>query len=277
MTVNTTASKVTQQGNGATTLWPYAFEIPGATSTDQSNVRVTILDTTVTPNATTVLANNQYSISGINNAAGGTVTYPLSGAPMGAGLSITIERNVPYIQSTDFPNQSAFLGSVVTNTFDYCMMCIQQLLTRLTYTLNFPLTDAVPPVTLPGAEVRANTFLGFDGNGQPAVFASGGGGGGSTNLPVWTVRLVAVSGSISSLDAVVRADCASGALALTLPAVASVPGKVLVFKKVDASANAATISGDANIDGMPSFTLPQQYNTVWIQSNGVTWDILMAW
>lgn len=275
MTVNTTASKVTQQGNGGATVWPYAFEIPGATSTDQTNVRVTILDTTVTPNVSTVLANNAYSITGINNSAGGNVTYPLSGSPIAAGVSITIERNVPYVQSTDFPNQSAFLGSVVTNTFDYCMMCIQQLVTRLAYTLNFPLTDATPPVTLPGAAARANTYLGFDGNGVTALFSATPGGGGSTT-PSWTTRTVYATGAISVNDAVVRADCTSGNQALTLPAVASVLGKLLVFKKVDATANWVTISGDANIDGMANFVLPQRYNTVCVQSNGITWDILFA-
>ncbi len=84
MTIPTTASKVTQQGNGVTTLWPYAFEIPGANSSDQSNVIVTLYDTTVSPPVATILADNLFSISGVGLNTGGNVTYPLSGTPIAA-------------------------------------------------------------------------------------------------------------------------------------------------------------------------------------------------
>jgi hypothetical protein len=167
MTISTTASKVTQSGNGVTTVWPYTFEIPGDSSTDQTNVIVTLTDTAT--GVETVLATNQYSITGINSPTGGNVTYPLSGSALAVGNTITIQRNVPYIQSTDFPNQSAFYGNVVTATFDYAMMCIQQLKTLVGYSLQAPITDAVQPGPLPAALTRATHLLGFDAAGDPEV------------------------------------------------------------------------------------------------------------
>jgi hypothetical protein len=271
MTIATTASKVTQQGNGATTVWPYAFEIPGDTTTDQSNVIVTLVDSTVSPAVTTELADNLYSITGINNPGGGNVTYPLSGTPIAAGVSITIQRDIPYEQPFDFPNQSAFYGTVVTAAYDWCVMQIQQLLTLLTYTLQFPITDTTPPVTLPIASERAGGYLGFDGAGQPTIYGAPGGGsaGGSFGN-----RTITSSSVLSTSDCYVRCNANSGSQSNTLPSAASMSGRMMVFKKIDSSANPVTISGDANIDGASSFTLAAQYNAITIYSNGTVWDIL---
>jgi hypothetical protein len=268
MTIVTTASKVTLNGNGATTLFPYAFEIPGATSTDQSNVIVTKVDTTVTPAVTTVLAVNQYTIDGINNAGGGNVTYPLAGPPIAAGVYLTIQRNVPYVQTTNIPNQSAFFGTVLTAAYDYAMMCIQQIRTSLTYTLNFPLSDLLPPVTLPVAASRAGTYLGFDGAGAIALYGAPGAG---TGFGTMNYRKVFASSVLSVTDNVLICDATSGSQANTLPAVAAMAGKLMIFKKVDVSANPVTIAGDGNIDGAASFTLGQQYNSIGLFSDGASW------
>lgn len=271
MSIVTTASKVTLNGNGAAVLFPYSFEIPGDNTTDQSNVQVTVVDTTVTPAVTTVLADNQYSIDGINNPAGGNVTYPLSGPPIAAGVYITIERNVPYIQTTNIPNQSAFFGTVLTAAYDYAMMCIQQLRTALTYTLNFPTSDLLPPTTLPPAADRANTYLGFDGAGAIALFGTPGSGTGFGTL---NYREIFASSILSVTDNVLECDATSGPQANTLPAAASVAGKLFILKKVDASANPVTIAGDAQIDGQASFTLGAQWQTVGLFSVGTKWLIV---
>lgn len=271
MSIVTTASKVTLNGNGVAVLFPYAFEIPGATSTDQSNVQVTLVDTTVDPAVTAVLADNQYTIDGINNSGGGNVTYPLAGSPLAAGVYITIERNCPYIQTTNIPNQSAFFGTVLTATYDYIVMLIQQLVTRLVYTMNFPTTDLVPPVTLPVAADRANTYLGFDGSGAIALFGAPGSGTGFGTL---NYRTIYASSVLSVTDNVLLCDATSGSQANTLPAAAAMAGKLMVLKKIDSTANPVILAGDANIDGAASFSLSQQYSTLGILSDGSHWWIL---
>lgn len=120
MTINTTANRVVQIGNGVTTVWNYSFLIPDATE-----VVVQIADT-VTGIVTTLLT-SQYAITGIGNAAGGTVTYPNPGTALTATQTITISRILPVTQSTSLSNQGAFYPAVVETEFDYLTMVCQQL------------------------------------------------------------------------------------------------------------------------------------------------------
>lgn len=117
-------------------------------------------------------------------------------------------------------------------------------------------------------------------------------------LVVWNKKFPALFGAVSSLvdywngmatgkavttaytavvaDGFIRADATAGAITITLPAAALVPGKRYTIKKVDASANAVTI--DANgaelIDGALTKVLAAAYSVATIQSNGVGWDVL---
>ena len=274
MTIPTTASKVTQQGNGVTILWPYAFEIPGATPSDQTNVTVTLYDTTQSPPLTTVLTDNLFSITGVGSNVGGNVTYPLGGGtPIAPGVSITIERTAPYVQDTSIPNQSAFYPKVLEAALDYLTMLVQQLLTQVTYSIKFPLTDTLPPEPLPGAKARASTLLGFDADGALTLYGISSGGG-TPGVPEYNYRTVTSSTAMVATDVVLRCNCSTGNQSNTLPAVATVAGHMLFLKKIDSSNNGATFSGDATIDGAASYTLAQQYNTVVLFSNGSTWDVI---
>ena len=117
----TTQSYATYQGNGATTRFPYNFLVQAA-----SQLVVSITNNNVSPAVTTVLSTTQYNVTGIGNATGGTVTYPVSGTPLPAGWSITIQRIVPYQQNTSLTNQGAFYPAVVEAALDYLTMQTQQ-------------------------------------------------------------------------------------------------------------------------------------------------------
>ena len=68
----------------------------------------------------------------------------------------------------------------------------------------------------------------------------------------------------------VRVDCTGGAITITLPLALTRDGRRITITKVDASANAVTIaiSGSDTINGAASITLPAQYNSVTLISNG---------
>jgi len=139
-TVSTSASSTTIAGNGSTTAFTYAFIIPSA-----SEAVVSVTNTTVTPNVTATLAASAYSISGLGNAAGGTVTYPLSGPALGVGYFITIARVLPLVQTTSISNQGAFYPQVIEKALDYQMQAIQQLQAQIN-TMTNEITTGAPIV-----------------------------------------------------------------------------------------------------------------------------------
>lgn len=161
MTISTTVNKVIGQGNGATTSFSYSFLMPAA-----ANAVVTFTDALGNQ---TVLNPTQYTLSGIGNPNGGTLTYPLSGSPIATGQSITLQRVLPLQQLTTLVNQSGYYPAVVEAALDNLEMQIQQLnaSTGGNASLQFP---AVDPSTLnailPAAAARANRILSFDASGN---------------------------------------------------------------------------------------------------------------
>lgn len=98
-------------------------------------------------------------------------------------------------------------------------------------------------------------------------------GGGATR---GAYRSVTTSGNVVSGDYLIIADATAGAITMTLPPAALVPGRIYVFKRINSGANAVIIDGYAaeTIDGAATHTLAPQWNSLTIMSNGVAWFIL---
>lgn len=167
MTIATTTSVVTYQGNGATTNFTFSFV------GDNSNYIEVYL--TNKSGIVSLLPDSQYTLI-LNSAPvgglwgiGGSITYPISGTPLTVGNYLTIVRAVPYTQSISISNQGAFYPQAVEQALDVLELQIQQINTDLAYTLHVPLEDIVPPNELPSAKARANGYLAFDANGQPII------------------------------------------------------------------------------------------------------------
>lgn len=172
MTITTTAAAVTYQGNGAATAYPYGFEILQA-----SHAVVTIVDATVSPPTTTTVSPSLYSITGIGNANGGSVTYPLSGSPLIAGQYLTIQRVVPYVQPTSLTNQGGFYPASIEAALDYLTQQTQQLAGQQARSLQVSVADpGGAPAVLPVASLRANQYLLFDASGNPIAGGVSSGG-----------------------------------------------------------------------------------------------------
>ena len=98
-------------------------------------------------------------------------------------------------------------------------------------------------------------------------------GGGATR---GAYRSVTTSGNVVSGDYLIIADATAGAITMTLPPAALVPGRIYAFKRINAGANAVIVDGYGaeTIDGNLTHTLTPQWNSVTIMSNGVAWFIL---
>lgn len=89
-------------------------------------------------------------------------------------------------------------------------------------------------------------------------------------------RNVTASGNVVSGDYLIVADATGGAITMTLPPAALVPGRIYTFKRVNSGANAVIVDGYASetIDGATTYTLSAQWNSVTVMNNGISWFII---
>jgi len=98
-------------------------------------------------------------------------------------------------------------------------------------------------------------------------------GGGATR---GAYRSVTATGNVVSGDYLLVCDATAGAITMTLPSAALVPGRIYVFKRINSGANAVVVdpSGAETIDGAATHTLSAQWNSVTIMSDGTAWFII---
>ncbi|CAB5162617.1 hypothetical protein UFOVP151_41 [uncultured Caudovirales phage] len=152
-------------GNGTTTVFPFAFKVFQAS--DLYVVRLV----TATGVQSTLVSGTNYTVSinsDQNASPGGTVT--LIGGALATGYTLTLTSLISYLQPTDLTNTGGFYPSVINDALDRLTIFVQQLVSSISRSLRFPLSD---PTTisnqLPGAAARAGKVLTFDSNGAPAA------------------------------------------------------------------------------------------------------------
>lgn len=259
MTITNTNSKAFGLGNSATTIFNYGFLIP-----DSDSIEVYYVDTSGTIN---LLSNTLYTVSGLGNAAGGTVTYPISGSPIASPAYIVICRVVPEQQNSTFTNLATVYPSSIEAALDYVTMICQDIQEQASRAVKLDITSRSTVPTL-GAPVP-NYYLAYDATGQNIIAVAGGGGGGgggggnvtgpgsstSGNFSSFgntSGTLIADSGkSASSFDA---AGTAASAIAALVAAGDPFPQYALessLGSMAEQSSNDVTITG-GSITGMPS-------------------------
>jgi len=127
LSLSSTTNKVIYNGNGAASVWPFSFPVLEA-----GHLAVIFTDS---DGLEMVLSASLYSVDGIGDPAGGSVTYPLLGSPIAApiptGTKLTLLRTVPYTQTTVLSNQGGYYPEVVERRFDQIYMALQQLEERV--------------------------------------------------------------------------------------------------------------------------------------------------
>lgn len=84
------------------------------------------------------------------------------------------------------------------------------------------------------------------------------------------------AGGTTEFTDLILCDATSGAFTIDLPSAIKSAGRRLVFKKIDATANAITLDGDASetIDGATTnASLASQYDTITLVCDGTAWWI----
>lgn len=133
---------VVSRGTGATYAWPFEFPI-----TDLSYIRVYERDWITKED--TLLSPASYSVSGIGNASGGSVTYPLTGVALPLAKGIVIARVVPYLQQLDIVNEDGFYPENLEKALDNIVFQTQQLAEQVGRSIMAP-SGVKPPQWLAG-------------------------------------------------------------------------------------------------------------------------------
>jgi hypothetical protein len=141
-TISTETTRNDYTGTGATGDFDYTFKI-----FNKNDIRVVIRDTS-TDALTTLTVDTEYTVSGIGESAGGTVTLVDAGGAwmdaeddLDSGYAISIIRDMDLFQETDIRNQGSFLPETHEDAFDYQMMLIQQLQDEVDRSLKLPETE----------------------------------------------------------------------------------------------------------------------------------------
>jgi len=150
-------------GNGSTTEFAYDFKV-----IDESHLVVTLKDSSDVETVQTIVT--QYTVSGVGDAGGGTITMV---TPPASGETLTLSRSVPRTQEVDLVNRGAVQPEVLETAYDKLTQQIQDQAELFARIPRFPVSSSLANVNLPltltaGAALRVNsTSDGFE-NGPPA-------------------------------------------------------------------------------------------------------------
>lgn len=196
MTVSSTTRKAGPfSGNGVTTVFPFNFKV-----FDKSSIKLLLIDTN--GNSTTLTLDSQYSVfvnTDQKNAPGGSITYPISGAPLPAGYSLVALGDLPIEQETDITNSGGFYPDVVEDMIDRATIQIQQVEELAGRAIVVTEAENTAPV-LPPAKQRAGMLLGFDLAGNVELIApTASVGAGDLRNEIWIDGVDYISGTSTSV------------------------------------------------------------------------------
>ena len=152
-------------GNGASTLFPFAFKV---FATTDIQVRLT---STVGALTTAMLGTDYSVVLNADQAVspGGTITYPISGAPLAVGASLVAIGNLPYDQTLALPAGGNFNPVAIERALDRTEMQLQQIAELAGRGIRAPAGESLSD--LPAAAARALMLCSFDAAGNVTATA----------------------------------------------------------------------------------------------------------
>lgn len=162
MTVSSTTTKNSYSGNGSTTVFAYTFKI-----FDEDDIAVVLRNNTTGAESTQTITTH-YSVSGVGNAGGGNITFV---TPPTSSQTVVLLRATPLTQLTDYTPNDPFPAETHEEALDKLTHITQELSEEVGRSLKLSQTNEIATAEFTtGAADRANKILGFDTNGDLAIF-----------------------------------------------------------------------------------------------------------
>lgn len=154
MTVSSSTNRDDYSGNGSTVNFAVNFRF-------LANSHVKVILTSSTGVETVQVETTNYTLTGAGDASGGTLTMLVAPA---SGETLTILRNVPFTQETDYVENDAFPAESHEQALDKLTMIIQQQQEELDRALKLTESQQSSGLTIPTPVT--NNLLRWDSNGN---------------------------------------------------------------------------------------------------------------
>ena len=163
MTVSSLTTKNSYSGNGSTSAFSYTFKI-----FDDDDVTV-IIRTDSTGTETVKTKTTHYTVSGVGNAGGGTITFTSGNIPA-SGETVLLLRNTPLTQATDYTPNDPFPAATHEDALDKLTLISQDTQEEIDRSIKLSRANTMTNTefTVPAA-TRANKIFAFDSSGELAV------------------------------------------------------------------------------------------------------------
>ena len=162
MTVSSTTTKNSYAGDSSTVAFSYTFKI-----FDEDDITVVLRNNTTGAETIQAISTN-YTVSAVGNAGGGTVTFV---TPPATGNTVVLLRITPLTQITDYTPNDPFPAETHEEALDKLTHITQELSEEVGRSLKLSQTNEIATAEFTtGAADRANKILGFDTNGDLAIF-----------------------------------------------------------------------------------------------------------
>ena len=162
MTISTLTIKNSYSGDGSTTAFTYTFKI-----TDQDDIDVIIRSSNGTETTKTITTH--YTVSGVGNAGGGTVTFTSGNIPT-ATETVLLRRSTPQTQGVDLIENDPLPADTLEDALDKLTSINQELQEEVDRSIKISRTNTMTSTEFTvDATNRANKLLAFDSAGEIQV------------------------------------------------------------------------------------------------------------
>jgi hypothetical protein len=142
MAITSTTAKASYAGNGSATEFPTTFKF-------LNDEHVVCVLTNTDGEDTTLELDTDYSVSGAGDDEGGTVTFPAESSEystLASGETLTIYRDVPLTQETDWENSDEIDVEEIEAADDKLTMICQQLDAKVSRAIKVPVSSSLTDV-----------------------------------------------------------------------------------------------------------------------------------
>jgi len=160
MTVESTKTIKSHDGDGSNVTFPYDFKI-------FADGDLTVILRSSTGTETVQELTTHYSVTNAGNANGGNVVF---GTAPASGVTVVIRRNMAQTQTTDYTANDPFPAESHEDALDRLTFITQQQQEELDRSIKLSRTNTMTSTEFTvGATDRANKVLAFDSSGEISI------------------------------------------------------------------------------------------------------------